>query len=352
MTIAPWRVGEPGELDRVGRLDEPGLREVRWMDAEDDRRPAVRQRRLEVGARASGWSCRPRSAGRRSAGRSPGSGRRRRSRRARRARPRPRACPASPTAERDRRRVVDRDERVLAAGQRDEMRPRRPGTAARAGRPRGRIRAASTTRAARVAASIAAAGHGARPRLVCRTTPVALRTEVRPLPASGRRRQSSRARTAGASASSPLGSRLPRSQPRPLVVDHVARDRRDRLRVGAGARAAAERREQPLDARGSRAIGRHRVLRGGNAWESNPPRRAERRATGFEDQGTHRDPTAPIAMVARGPRVRCGRGVIVDRVPEGDPAGPVSSEHDRDPTEALPPMRRPVLKPQKQKQRP
>ena len=37
---------------------------------------------------------------------------------------------------------------------------------------------------------------------------------------------------------------------------------------------------------------------GGNAWESNPPRRAERRATGFEDQGTHRDPTAPIAMVA------------------------------------------------------
>ena len=37
---------------------------------------------------------------------------------------------------------------------------------------------------------------------------------------------------------------------------------------------------------------------GGNAWESNPPRRAERRATGFEDQGTHRDPTAPIGMVA------------------------------------------------------
>ena len=40
------------------------------------------------------------------------------------------------------------------------------------------------------------------------------------------------------------------------------------------------------------------ALRGGNAWESNPPRRAERRATGFEDQGTHRDPTAPSAMVA------------------------------------------------------
>ena len=33
----------------------------------------------------------------------------------------------------------------------------------------------------------------------------------------------------------------------------------------------------------------------------NPPRRAERRATGFEDQGTLRDPTAPGAMVARVP---------------------------------------------------
>ena len=32
---------------------------------------------------------------------------------------------------------------------------------------------------------------------------------------------------------------------------------------------------------------------GGNAWESNPPRHAERGVTGFEDRGTHRDPSAP-----------------------------------------------------------
>ena len=32
---------------------------------------------------------------------------------------------------------------------------------------------------------------------------------------------------------------------------------------------------------------------GGSAWESNPPRDAGRRATGFEDQGAHRDPSAP-----------------------------------------------------------
>ena len=32
---------------------------------------------------------------------------------------------------------------------------------------------------------------------------------------------------------------------------------------------------------------------GGSAWESNPPRDAGRRATGFEDRGAHRDPSAP-----------------------------------------------------------
>ena len=40
---------------------------------------------------------------------------------------------------------------------------------------------------------------------------------------------------------------------------------------------------------------------GGSAWESNPPRDAERRATGFEDQGSHRAPTAPSSMVAGRP---------------------------------------------------
>jgi hypothetical protein len=37
-----------------------------------------------------------------------------------------------------------------------------------------------------------------------------------------------------------------------------------------------------------------RGARGGSAWESNPPSHAERGATGFEDRGTHRDPSAPV----------------------------------------------------------
>ena len=63
---------------------------------------------------------------------------------------------------------------------------------------------------------------------------------------------------------------------------------------GAAARTAARTRST-LGGRGgsARGIDVHRVLRGGSAWESNPPRHAGRRATGFEDRGAHRDPSAP-----------------------------------------------------------
>ncbi len=36
---------------------------------------------------------------------------------------------------------------------------------------------------------------------------------------------------------------------------------------------------------------------GGSGWESNPPRPAERPATGFEDRGAHRDSTTPVLGV-------------------------------------------------------
>ena len=49
MTIAPCSWASPATSTGCGRLDEAGLREVRRMDAEDDRRPPVRERRLEVG---------------------------------------------------------------------------------------------------------------------------------------------------------------------------------------------------------------------------------------------------------------------------------------------------------------
>ena len=57
---------------------------------------------------------------------------------------------------------------------------------------------------------------------------------------------------------------------------------------------------------------------GGSAWESNPPRRAERHATGFEDQGAHRDPTTPGSIVVQ-------RGALRVQWPEDYPAGVPSS---------------------------
>ena len=49
MTIAPCSWASRASSTGFGRLDEPGLREVRWMDAQDDGRPPVRERRFEVG---------------------------------------------------------------------------------------------------------------------------------------------------------------------------------------------------------------------------------------------------------------------------------------------------------------
>ena len=80
-----------------------------------------------------------------------------------------------------------------------------------------------------------------------------------------------------------------------------------RLRVRASPRACP----RPLDlARTLRAIVLCCAV-GGSAWESNPPRDAERRATGFEDREAHRDPSAPAdATVPSGPtgRQRTARG--------------------------------------------
>ena len=87
-----------------------------------------------------------------------------------------------------------------------------------------------------------------------------------------------------------------------LAVDHVPGGIAQHSWLGPTRRAG---RGQP-PARRSTLGGRGRpiwrawpsILLGGSAWESNPPRDAERRATGFEDQGSHRAPTAPSSMVA------------------------------------------------------
>ena len=142
MTIAPCAWASAASSAGSGASVKPAMREVRRVDAQDDRRPAVGQRRLEVGGARPVRRPDLDRAGRRPAGRSRGSGRRRRSRRARRARRRRRAAPGQPDRQRERRGVVVGDERVLGAGQRDEVLLGGPEARARAGRSRGRARAA------------------------------------------------------------------------------------------------------------------------------------------------------------------------------------------------------------------
>ena len=94
-----------------------------------------------------------------------------------------------------------------------------------------------------------------------------------------------------------VGGLLPGLEPGPFAGDHGPGRLGNHVRVDPPAscgRTAASTRSTLGDG----GVTGTQDPPGGNAWESNPPRRAERRATGFEDQGTHRDPTAPGAMVA------------------------------------------------------
>ena len=140
-------------------------------------------------------------------------------------------------------------------------------------------------------------GHGARPRFVWRITPVALRT-VRQTTLR-RVRETLEPRTDGLRRDRPGLSGSPR--PSVSIAPPPRRPARP-LATASGDEPSASPGGRPQGAvrRSGYAavIGRHRASAAADAWESNPPRRAERRATGFEDQGTHRDPTAPIAMVA------------------------------------------------------
>ena len=150
--------------------------------------------------------------------------------------------------------------------------------------------------AAAAAASMAARGHAARPRLVCRITPVALTTRSRPaepapiaVPIAAPSRSRSRRSRVWASSLADDGFEPPASADRSSAMTSRAtsrtapRSRRSRPKSAARSTACTL---------GGRTSGIVRVS-GGSAWESNPPRGAERRATGFEDRGTHRGPSAP-----------------------------------------------------------
>ena len=190
-----------------------------------------------------------------------------------------------PDREREGRGVVDGDERVLGAGQRDQvvLRGTEPGAATPGVAVELEQRIARRRHAS--AASMATAGHGARPRLVWRITPVALRTVVRPLSA-GSAKPSSRSRTASARSSSGVG-RLARPRGAPARRPRRPRATAQRPPVGRSRRQLrADGGKQPFDARGTRTIGRH--------WPS---------VAGTRGSRTHRaaPSAAPLVLKTRGP---------------------------------------------------
>ena len=252
------RVGEPGELGRVGRLDEPRLREVRGVDAEHDGRPAVGERRLEVRRRASGSWC-PTSISRAPVRRtisgirtpppistsSP-------------ARDRDPATAGQPDRQRQGRRVVDGDQRVLGTGQRDEV--------GLGGTEAGPAAAGLTIELEqRVAGGGARRGldRGRRPR---RATEVGVqddagRVDDRRQAAPGRGSTNAAEaveRTSSARRLEAGRGLVPGREARPLVGERRHGPRRsappDPSPPGD---PAARRDEQPLDARGTRPIRRH-----------------------------------------------------------------------------------------------
>ena len=194
--------------------------------------------------------------------------------------------PASPTASDERGRVVDRDQRVLGAGQRDqvllgdaEARPAPAGVAVEL-----EERIARRPRA--LAAAIAAAGQGARPRLVWRITPVALMTVTGPAPRHpGAAKPSSRPATAAARAATSVGG-SPAASRGAFAGDDLPGDRRQRVRIATGGQQRPGRDQQPLDARGTRAI-----------------RQSRSSVAGTRGSRTHRaaPSAAPLVLKTRGP---------------------------------------------------
>ena len=293
-------VGGRGQRRRVGRLHEPGLAEVRRVDAEDEPGAAVGEGRLEVGdARPvrrpdldQPRACPPDDL------RDPDAAADLDELAARPTATPPR--PARPTASATAAALLFDDQRVLGAGQRDEVRPRRRGTAGHGGPVSRSSSRKIVPRPRPAAASIAAA----RPR---RPAEVGVHDHAgrvdRPAGAGaplegrrgGRRSAAARSSEVGRGWRRPARRRARSSSTTARAIASTRRRGRDRRsprgRPRARVRRSAVARRAARQARSSHAV--HGG--GGSAWESNPPRDAGRRATGFEDRGTHRDPSAPAA---------------------------------------------------------
>ncbi len=270
------------DLDRIGRLDEPGLGEVRRVDAQDHDGLPVRQRGVEVGGAGPvrGADLDQSRAGApddlRDAhaatdldqlparnGHAPAAG--------------------QPDRQREGRGVVDRDQCVVGPGQRDEMafrgpkaRPATPGFAIeleqriagrgslgrgdRLGRPRRAPEIGVEDDARRIEDRDQAAPRGVGERREPGTHVVGQ--------ALDRRR------------------RLAGREPGPFVGHDLARDRGQGVRIGLGRDVRPGRREQPRHARGTRTIRRHGAS-----------------VAGTRGSRTHRaaPSAAPLVLKTRGP---------------------------------------------------
>ena len=294
-TSAPCSCASRASVGRIGRLDEPDRAEVRRVDPQHQPRPPVGQRLREVGdARPVRRPDLDRAA-RRRGGRSRGSARRRRSR------PAPRATTAipPPTGQPDRR--ARRPPRCCSSTSASsapvsamrcssatrKRRPRRPVAAVQLEERRspGRGRGGRLDRRRPATA--------ARPSSCGSMTPVALMTRARPAADSNAPSRRRDACVANASTDDAGAARGDRGT---LLVDdgpgHGQHRARDPARRGTAARPPARARRTAAATPAWSSI-----LRGLAGAHGSRTHRAdaERRATGFEDRGAHRDPSAPTA---------------------------------------------------------
>ena len=254
MTIAPCAWASVGDGRRIGCLGEPGHREVRRVDPQDDAcagpPPAAPRSRPTRVRFVVPTSIEPRAGApddlgdphatadldELAAGHDDAA-----------------ATPGEADGQGHRGGVVVGDERVLGAGQRDEVVLRDPGTRARGGRSPDRARAAGSP----CASGRDGRDRGRRPR-----RPAEVRVDDDPGRVDdrrrGRRRPAPRSRRAARSAAAARPS-TGRRRHRPPRVDRAPRRprsarRRDGSRLARAVEAASHGREDALDARRARSV--------------------------------------------------------------------------------------------------
>ena len=146
-----------------------------------------------------------------------------------------------PHRERDGRRVVDDDQRVLGAGQRDQVRLGLPVPAAPAARSRGPAPGTACPRRPRGRRGWRRRGHGARPRFVWTMTPVALMTRSGPADCSRAVEASGESRPR----SSAVARRRPVGRGRARRARSSSTTARAIARTAAGSRSAVSGRARP-----------------------------------------------------------------------------------------------------------